>query len=291
MEFQQVRYFLAITEVGSFTGAAKSCGVSQPALTASIKRLESEFGGELFTRGRSGAKLTALGELVRPRLQRIAREHAAVDEMARNFRSLEAATLRIGVLETVGPARIAPLIREFNARAPGVELELSLERAAVLLQRVADADVDLAIGSTTGALPGWAVTRTLYEERYVVLLPPEHPLLQRSEVALADLHAQPYLDRLSCERRSELVRTCQAHGVELTPVFRSSLEPWVESLVDAGVGLTLIPEFSVGRRGDRARPFVQPGLTRSVHAVRSADRSLSSATSLFWSLLPSERCT
>lgn len=82
-----MRYFLAVAEGGSFTRAAKACGVSQPALTAAIKRLEGEFEGELFTRGRGGAKLTPLGEMMLPRMQRIAREQQAVDEVARNFRS------------------------------------------------------------------------------------------------------------------------------------------------------------------------------------------------------------
>ena len=288
MEFHQVRYFLAVAEGGSFTRAAKACGVSQPALTAAIKRLEGEFEGELFTRGRGGAKLTPLGEMMLPRMQRIAREQQAVDEVARNFRTLESASLRIGVLATVGPARIAPLVHAFNVRAPGVELELTLRDASELLARVADGDLDLAVGSASTALPPWAVARRLYDERYVVLLPPEHPLLRSESLTLSDLHQQPYLDRLSCERREELLDVCNARGVELTPVFRSSMEAWVESLVDAGMGFSLLPEFSVGVRGDRCRPLTDPELVRTICAIRSADRAMTPAMELFWSLLPAE---
>ncbi|MBV1857126.1 MAG: LysR family transcriptional regulator [Nannocystaceae bacterium] len=288
MEFHQVRYFLAIAEGGSFTQAAKACGASQPALTTAIKKLEGEFEGELFTRGRGGAKITPLGEMMLPRMQRIAREHQAVDEVARNFRTLESASLRIGVLATVGPSRIAPMVHAFSSKAPGVELELTLRETSELLPMVAEGDLDLAVSSASAsaALPPWAVSRRLYDERYVVLLPPEHPLLEASSLTLKDLHQQPYLDRLSCERRQDLLDACRTRGVELNPVFRSSMDAWVESLVDTGMGFSLLPEFSVGVRSDRCRPLVEPELARTVCAIRSADRAMTPAMSQFWSRLP-----
>jgi len=75
MEIHQVRYFLAVTETRSFTRAAERCGISQPALTTAIKKLEEELGGALLLRERSGIKLTALGLHVLPRLQRLHDEH------------------------------------------------------------------------------------------------------------------------------------------------------------------------------------------------------------------------
>ena len=106
--------------------------------------------------------------------------------------------------------------------------------------------------------------------------------LQRAAAAGYDL------DRLSGERREELLDVCNARGVELTPVFRSSMEAWVESLVDAGMGFSLLPEFSVGARGDRCRPLTDPELVRTICAIRSADRAMTPAMELFWSLLPAE---
>ena len=78
MEIHQVRYFLAVTETRSFTRAAERAGVSQPALTAAIKKLEEDLGGALFLRERGGAKLTALGQHVLPRFQRLRDETQAV---------------------------------------------------------------------------------------------------------------------------------------------------------------------------------------------------------------------
>jgi len=71
MEIHQVRYFLAVCEEGSFTGAAKRCRVTQPSLSNAMKCLEQELGGPLFRRLRRGAVLSALGEVVRPHLERL----------------------------------------------------------------------------------------------------------------------------------------------------------------------------------------------------------------------------
>jgi Bacterial regulatory helix-turn-helix protein, lysR family len=71
MEMNQIRYFLALCKEKNFTRAAGRCGVSQPSLTTAIKKLEREFGGTLFDRGRRN-ELTELGILVRPFLERIA---------------------------------------------------------------------------------------------------------------------------------------------------------------------------------------------------------------------------
>jgi molybdenum-dependent DNA-binding transcriptional regulator ModE len=73
MEMQQIRYFLALCEEESFTRAARRCGVSQPSLTAAIRRLEKDLGGSLFHRTSRGTKLSPLGAAVRPYLQQIDR--------------------------------------------------------------------------------------------------------------------------------------------------------------------------------------------------------------------------
>jgi LysR family hydrogen peroxide-inducible transcriptional activator len=85
MKMQEVRYFLALCEERNFTRAAKRCGVAQPSLTNAIKRLESKLGGDLFYRGQSETRLTKLGKLVKPRMQRIGREAAHAHQVAREY--------------------------------------------------------------------------------------------------------------------------------------------------------------------------------------------------------------
>jgi LysR family hydrogen peroxide-inducible transcriptional activator len=85
MKMHEIRYFLALCEEGNFTRAAKRCDVAQPSLTKAIKSLETKLGGALFYRSASESKLTKLGKLVHPRIQKINQEAARVHRAAREF--------------------------------------------------------------------------------------------------------------------------------------------------------------------------------------------------------------
>ena len=187
MELHQIRYFLAVNDTRNFTRAAERCSVSQPALTNAIKKLERELDGPLFHRDRSGAKLTPLGELLLPRFQRLASESASVLEIADNHRRLRNVPLRIGVLRTIGPSKIAPCLEEFRQRAPGVELEIQILPKDELISRLEEATLEVIITNASVVRRDWAVIKAIYEERYVVVLPPAHPLEERPEVSLPEL--------------------------------------------------------------------------------------------------------
>ena len=96
MDMQHVRYFLALCEEQSFTRAAKRCQVSQPSLSAAIRRLEEEFGGSLFRRGKNATTLSPLGLAVRPYLQQIDRSADDAKRIATNLQAFgSVSTLKI----------------------------------------------------------------------------------------------------------------------------------------------------------------------------------------------------
>jgi DNA-binding transcriptional LysR family regulator len=85
MKMNQISYFLALCHEGSFTRAARRCGVKQPSITVAIKQLESEFGGPLFERSNTNIRLTNLGSLVRPEFARIDRSAVRAKRKAAKF--------------------------------------------------------------------------------------------------------------------------------------------------------------------------------------------------------------
>ena len=85
MEMHQIIYFLAVSDERNFSRAARRCDVAQPSLTKAIKNLELKLGGALFYREKSETRLTELGNLVKPRLQRISLEAERAYEVARKF--------------------------------------------------------------------------------------------------------------------------------------------------------------------------------------------------------------
>ena len=86
MEFNQIRYFLAVARTLHFTRAADDCNVSQPALTRAIQKLEEELGGPLFHRERAHTQLTELGQRVLPALERAVTATKEAREAAEAFR-------------------------------------------------------------------------------------------------------------------------------------------------------------------------------------------------------------
>jgi DNA-binding transcriptional LysR family regulator len=87
IQFQHVRYFLALAAEGNFTRAAKRCGVSQPSLTNAIKSLELSLGGRLFERGMKGCRLTELGTNLRPNFEQLQTGAEQVSRIARRFQT------------------------------------------------------------------------------------------------------------------------------------------------------------------------------------------------------------
>lgn len=85
MEMHQIKYFLAVCTERNSSRAARLCRVSQPSLTRAIKLLEAEFGGSLFRRSRGHSHLTALGEIVRPHLEKVWEKREAAIAIAREF--------------------------------------------------------------------------------------------------------------------------------------------------------------------------------------------------------------
>lgn len=278
---QQIRYFLAICEHGGFSRAAEACGVTQPALTTALKRLEQEVGGDLFHREGRRLVLSEVGRLVKPHLEKLFQEKDAAMAVARNFRLLRATPLRIGVMPTIGPARISGYLALFRTAHPGIDVAVSEASLDRLLHQLEDNELDLALASAPDGLPDGFRSERLYDERYVVAFRPGDRFETMKAVRLADVSGESYVDRLSCEIREQVMALCGQRKVELYANFRSEREEWVQGMVQAGLGIAFMPEYSVTLPGVLARPLIEPTVERAVLAVEVRGRPRTPAVKLF----------
>ena len=281
MEMHQVRYFLAVARALSFTRAAEVCHVSQPALTTAIKKLEAQLGSPLFHREGRQVALTEFGRRMQPHLSQILEQEKAAEAVAKDFRLLNQVPVRLGVMSTIGPMRLAPLLAAFEQQSPGVETAVR-DGAPEALAAQLDADeLDLAILNPLHGLGENYRAEPLYRERYVVLLPPEHPLRERNALTLRDLSGQPYVDRLSCEMREMVMGVCADIGVNLYARFRSEREDWVQAMVRANIGFAFMPEYSVTHPDSVQRPLVEPAVDRAISLITVPGRKHSPAVAAF----------
>jgi DNA-binding transcriptional LysR family regulator len=121
----------------------------------------------------------------------------------------------------------------------------------------------------------------LYSERYVVIVPPGHRLASVTEVRLADLAGEPYVDRLACEMREMVMAVCRDRRIDLYARFRSEREDWVQAMVAARIGFAFMPEYSVIVPDLLLRPLVDPEVSRTIALVSVPGRPYSPAVAAF----------
>ncbi|MDG4647253.1 LysR family transcriptional regulator [Roseibacterium sp. SDUM158017] len=278
MEMSQIRYVLAAARTLNFTRAAEECHVTQPALTKGIKALEEDLGAALFLREGRRVALSEFGRSMLPHLRHIADEAEAARTLAESFRLLEKAPLRLGVLSTIGHMRLARFLARLGAAHPGIELAVSEGPLARLRRDLEAGRLDAAILTDIDGIAEAFRLHPLYEERYVVVIPPQHRLGEMNAVSLRDLSGEDYVDRLSCEMREMVMRVCEDDGVALYARFRSEREDWVQAMVLAGIGFAFMPEYSVSLPGLVQRPLIEPAVARKVTLATVPGRRHAPAT-------------
>ncbi|MFB2838716.1 LysR family transcriptional regulator [Floridanema evergladense] len=239
MDLYQLRYFLAITETGSFSKAAERLFVSQPSLSAGIKKLEQVLDVTLFERGGRRAVLTPAGKLFQKKAKILLDNYQATLRELRELK--QQPVLRLGTLRTIRIACLADLIHTFQQQSPSVLIELVDGSFSELGDQLEQGDVDLVMT----VLDGYEAPKTsltLFQQRRVLAVSTNHPLASRETVQLADLHRQPFIERLHCERYREMQKLFTSIRPQI--VYRADHEEWVFSLVAAGLGLSIMPEWS-----------------------------------------------
>ncbi len=242
MELDQLRYFLQVAERGNFTRAAESLTISQSALSRSIQKLEDELGQPVFERKTRSVSLTEAGVLLKSRAQQIL--VILEDTKAEITDDGESGRIRIGAIPTIAPYFLPDLLRKFSSEFPKATLIVQENTTDVLLKSCTQGEIDLAIL----ALPvpsKYLEVEELFEEELLLVLPPNHPLVEKSRIRLSDVEPFPFvlLDEAHC--LSENIMTfCRRRSVQPVAVERTSQLTMVQELVSLSHGVSMIPAMA-----------------------------------------------
>ncbi|MEP3116151.1 LysR family transcriptional regulator [Nisaea sp.] len=268
MEMNQVRYFLAVCEHRNFTHAANASNVSQPSLTVAIKKLEEELGGALFLRDRAGCRLTPLGKLLRPRLEKVHAEMREAKADAIRHTNLERVPIGIALGETIGHSRIAEAVERFRARMPQAEIELIVAQPDALLAGLREGEFDVVITAQDVSPELYRIDH-IYRESYRVVVAKGHALANNDAVTLEALAATRLLDRPNCEMRDALHGICADHGHRLYAAYRSNRVDWLLALARQGSGAVVLPQTAIPKDPDLVSlPIEHIEVARDVSALR-----------------------
>ena len=281
MEMQQVRYFVTLAQVLNFTRAAEQCNVSQPALTRAIQQLEHELGGPLFHRERGNTHLSELGRMMQPYLAMILDQSAAAKEHARSASRLQKGTLTLGAMCTIGPQLVADLIIRFRTAHPDVQLVVIDGSAPQMIERLEKGELEVAIVGVPEELPESLHQLPIFEEPFVIVLPPNHRLCARNPIRAAELHEESYVSRSNCEVFTAVRRDLVDRGILMRKVFSSTRDDWVQGMIKAGLGLGFFPEYAVTDSDLVVRPLVDPAYGRTIHVATVRGRPHSPTVGAF----------
>jgi len=286
MEIRQLRAFVAITDAGSFTQAARALGVTQPVLSQRLRALELELGVVLIERGNRTVGLTEAGHDLLVRARRILAEvHDANEELAAHAK-LGRGTVRLGcALQTLLEGRLAPLLARFHAQHPGIRIVLREAHTRQVFELLGRGEVDLALvhvgraggGEAVGseAARDGIVLLRLYREPLVVIVAPTHRLARRTSVRLEDIHDDDFVTFGPGSTVQQLVAAAAAaRGVNLRIVCSTANLGTVRAAVAAGLGVSIIPASGADVPWPelRALALSAPQLERIVTLARSSGR-------------------
>jgi DNA-binding transcriptional LysR family regulator len=281
MEMQQVRYFVTLAKTLNFTRAAEQCNVSQPALTRAIQQLEHEFGGPLFHRERNNTHLSELGRMMLPYLESVEASTRAAKEAAHAVKKLENVTMTLGAMCTIGPQMIADLIVRFQAVHPDVEVQVIDGEAHAMIEQLEKGDLHISIVGMPGELPEQFHQVPIFEERFVIVLPPNHPWGEKNAIRVEELNGQPYVARSNCEAFQMVTDDFARRGVTTRKVFSSPRDDWVQNMIKAGLGFGFFPEYSVTDPDLIVRPLIDPSYSRTIYLATVRGRPHSPAIGAF----------
>lgn len=153
MEHYQIRYFLAACRTLHFTRAAEEAGVSQPALTKAIQKLEDELGAPLFLRDGRRVVLTEFGKLMQEKLGRVAEARREAETAAQQYHSPTRTELNVGLMCTIGPATLVGLLERFRLESPDIDLKLHDVTPSSGYSGVQDRRIDCAVMAINSGAP------------------------------------------------------------------------------------------------------------------------------------------
>ena len=276
MTLTELRYAIALAETGVFRKAAEHCNVSQPTLSIAIKKLEDKLGISLFERSRQRVNTTPIGQRFIEQAQTVLRETANLSSLAELGKDPLAAMLSVGAIYTVGPYLFPRLVPKLQELAPAMPLFIEESYTATLRKKLRSGALDAIFIALPFEEPD-VVTRALYNEPFVVLLPAQHPLAIEKAInpsCLAE-HKVLLLGEGHCFR-DQVLEACPGLEKSIKANYSKgqamleggSLET-IKHMVASGLGITVLPRSAAlllqyDEASLQVRPFTDPQPARTV---------------------------
>jgi len=289
LEFDQLSFFLAVAQEGSFSRAAEKVGRSQPAISLALKRLEDELGERLLDRGSRRVVVTEAGRLLQNYAQRLLFLREEAQTHHRELRGLLRGRLRIGANESTSLYLLPDLLVAFRQAHPHIKVEVFRSNSEAIPGQVLEYGLDVGFISFDPGTPG-VVSHLIHRDPLVLVVPPKHSLARKRQVNIKELERETFVaHNARTPARTRLVEFFVEHGTPLNIGVELSTIETIKAFVVRGAGLAILPRMSVvdALSDGRLKEVRIQGLKieRAIRVVHRPEAELSHAALAFLELV------
>jgi DNA-binding transcriptional LysR family regulator len=240
MDVRQLKTFLTIAHLHSFTQAAQSLDYAQSSITSQIQSLEQELGVRLFDRLGHRITLTTAGNCLLPFAEQAVRLMEEAKQAVENSQEL-GGSISIGTIESLCAARLPKILKEYKLRYPDVELSLKFGVTQDFYAALKENTVDIALLIDKGLNQTEFITQISHPEPFGLFVSPEHPLADLEVYPEALNGRELILTEPECSYRHMFEAMIASCGIKPQSILETGNVQTIKQLVMSGMGVTLLP--------------------------------------------------
>ncbi|WP_449443202.1 LysR family transcriptional regulator [Ureibacillus acetophenoni] len=277
MSLVKYEIFSTVVELGSLTRASETLGLSQSAVSHAISSLESEWGFSILNRGRSGIHLTSNGERVLKYIREILKWNEEMAQEIANINGLEIGTVRIGTISSVSIHWLPEIMKMFNEAYPSIEIKLLEGDYDDVENWISTGLVDFGFVSLPTSKHFEAIP--LKKDRLLCILSETHPLADENEISFERIKEEPFI-KSKKGSDNDLIRVLKENHITPNIKFELSDDQAIISMVENGMGISILPEMVLHRI---------PANVRKINLEGENYRTLGIASTSFKTLAPATK--
>lgn len=253
MDLRSLKYFVTVFEQGSISAAARYCFISQPSVSAALAELEKELGAELFIRHQKGVSPTQAGQELYHHALPLLGQAKALTKLFQ--KKAQPVSFRLGLIPALGSRRMSHLLKAIRDQVENLSVTL------VEPSELCDARIILREQLHDGE-----IFERLWQDKYMVAIPGDHPLRLTDSLSLEDLKGQNFIYREPSVTLQKLYRRLEEEEIHLNIQAKIRTIEYAVSLVEAGLGIAFVPNLTTiqNRTNILLKPLKDLNLIREI---------------------------
>jgi len=278
---KHLKAFVVISETGSFADASDLIHCSQPALSVTIKNLELEVGGRLFSRTTRSLTLTPEGRAFLPIAQRLISDWDSALGDLKNLFSLKLGKLSIAAIPSFACDHLPDVLNLFKEKFPDINISVDDVITEAVVDQVNNGRVEVGITFEPSDLKGLNFY-PLFQDSFVALLPKGHTLAKEKEIQWEQLLLNEFITLQSPSSVRQLIdQQLLSLGLDVQPAFETHQLSTIGRLVSSGLGVSIVPSLSARQMealGATCHPLASPNVIRQIGILTRLRAPLSKAS-------------